>query len=136
MTAAETMTGRVDREMRERAARGEPEPGIYLCARCGRDDCRMYTVVDAPTEVNALRNHGLLNRMDQSMRTLPGADMHGELLCPCCSFPHLSGCTHPRKQSCSRCGLPMEPAGSLPGGGPFVRCDGPQSHPPREAVAS
>jgi len=123
----ESPVQRVDREMRERAARGEPEPGIFVCGRCGRDDCRMYTVLIDRRE--DLERQGELNLLDGHMRDLPGHDMKGVLLCPCCSFANLSGCSHqPLDPRCPVCGLSSLPTGSLPTGGPFVRCDGRSVH--------
>jgi hypothetical protein len=117
---AETTTARVLREMVERAGRGEPEPGTYSCLRCGRDDCRMFTVVlDAR---GARVEMGELNRLNRFDATVWTMRLKGVLLCPCCSFPHLSGCRHPTKADCPTCGMPTEPAGSWPGGGPFTRC--------------
>jgi hypothetical protein len=89
MTTRELLADRVAREMRERAASGEPEPGVYGCLRCGRDDCRMYTVVlDARGTVKEM---GDLNLMDGWMRSRPHQELQGRLICPCCSFkdcPH------------------------------------------------
>lgn len=125
--ARELLAQRVAREMRDRAIAGEPEPGTFRCLRCGRDDCQMFTVLIGKAE--QLREMGELNRLDQYMSQLPGRDMKGVLLCPCCSFPHVSGCTHPQRRDCPTCGLPTEPAGSLFGGGPFVRCSFDGQHP-------
>jgi hypothetical protein len=128
----ETAVQRIDREVRERAARGEPEPGIYVCGRCGRDDARMYIEILTPADAD--RQEGLLNRLDGHMHRLPGWDCKGRLLCPCCSFPHLSGCPHqPLDPRCPVCNNSTLPTGSLPTGGPFVRCDGAASHPERSA---
>lgn len=123
----ELMAQRIGREMRERALRGESEPGTYSCLRCGRDDCRVFLSVMTPEEADA--NEGILNRLDRYMHRLPGWDLKEALLCPCCSFPELSGCPHPQKHDCPTCGLPTEPAGSLFGGGPFVRCAFEGVHP-------
>lgn len=67
-----TTAERVALAMEARAAAGEPEPGTYICHRCGRGDgVRMYARV---VQVDA--------------RT---TDVVGELFCPCCSHP---GCPH------------------------------------------
>lgn len=125
-----SLTSDTAQAMIDRAERGEPGPGVYVCNRCGHDDCRMYTVVLDAAEDR--REMGELNRLNIFDASLWTRRLKGVLLCPCCSFPHLSGCTHPTKANCPTCGQPTEPAGSLPGGGPFTRCAFNGVHP--EAV--
>lgn len=123
-----TVVDDVTQAMIERAARGEPEPGIYVCAQCGRDDCRMYTVV--LDEAGDRAEMGELNRLNRFDATDWTRRLKGILLCPCCSFRDLSGCSHPVRADCVVCGFCTEPAGSLPGGGPFTRCPFDGNHPP------
>lgn len=70
----------------------------------------MYTTIIDRAE--DLERQGALNLLDGHMRDLPGHDTKGVLLCPCCSFPNLSGCPHPKwDASCPRCGRPIAPEG-------------------------
>jgi len=130
MTTRERPIGQVERELRERAATVEPEPGVYGCLRCGRTDgVQMFTVVIGRAE--DLERQGGLNLMDGWMRDRAGHDLAGRLVCPCCSF---RGCPHTKPWNCPTCGLPAEPAGSLPGGGPFTRCGFDGAHVPETAL--
>lgn len=90
--------------MEARAKAGLPEPGDnYACGWCG-GPTTVY-VDDLPRNVSPL-----------TARTI----------CPCCS-PAKPPCVH-RFPDCPVCHCSTAPTGTYASGGPFVRCDGSETH--------
>lgn len=96
------LTVQVLEAMEARARARLPEPDLETCSWCGGPAA--VFVDDVPrTEV-----------------------LTAKFICPCCSSPR--GCAH-RFPKCLMCGLSTAPTGTFVTGGPFVRCEGLESHP-------
>lgn len=91
-----TMTQLVMEEMAERARTGEPDPGVFVCGRCGQSDgVQMLTTFAA----------GPATRRERAEEMGFAGDFVGHLICPCCSH---ASCVHRTRSNCSRCGLPTD----------------------------